>query len=83
MGENKVELTLEKYIEMYEKVKETENKLNQVCSLILNYTELDSKKGKLIIDGYDMKYGRMLDLVKEIMPKEYEIRFQELLKEEE
>lgn len=82
MEENKVILSLDKYMEIYEKSKKIENQLNQLCSLILNYTELDDKKNNLRIDGYDMKYGRTLDLVKEIFPKEYEIRLNSLKNDE-
>lgn len=83
MEDNKVILSLDKYIEMYDKIKKLENQLNQLCSLILNYTELNDKKEDLRIDGYDMKYGRTLDLVKEVFPKEYAQRFNALKSEEE
>lgn len=83
MEENKVILTLEKYIEMYDKIKKLENQLSQLGSLILNYTELNDKKVDLRIDGYEMKYGRTLDLIKEIFPEEYETRFKSLKKDEE
>ena len=52
-------------------------------SLILNYTELNDKKEDLRIDGYDMKYGRTLDLIKEIFPNEYETRLKALKEDEE
>lgn len=44
MEENKVILSLDKYIEMFEKTKKLENQLSQLGSLILNYTELNDKK---------------------------------------
>lgn len=81
MEENKVVLSLDKYMEMYDKTKKLENQLNQLGSLILNYTELNDKKEDLRIDGYDMKYGRTLDLIKEIFPEEYEIRLKSLKEE--
>lgn len=68
---------------MYDKNKKLENQLSQLGSLILNYTELNDKKADLRIDGYDMKYGRTLDLIKEIFPKEYEIRLNKLKEDEE
>ena len=83
MEENKVVLSLDKYIEMYDKTKKLENQLNQLGSLILNYTELNDKKENLRIDGYYMKYGRTLDLIKEIFPKEYETRLKALKEENE
>ena len=83
MEENKVILSLEKYIEMYDKIKGLENQLSQLGSLILNYTELNDKKVDLRIDGYEMKYGRILDIIKEIFPKEYETRLKVLKKDEE
>ena len=81
--ENKVILSLEKYMEMYDKTKKIENQLSQLVSLILNYTELNDKKEDLRIDGYNMKYGRTLDLIKEIAPKEYETRLNALKEDEE
>ena len=54
MEENKVILSLEKYVEMYDKIKELENQLSQLGSLILNYTELNDKKVDLRIDGYEI-----------------------------
>ena len=82
MEENKVILSLEKYIEMHDKITELENQLSQLGSLILNYTVLNDKKVDLRIDGYDMKYGRVLDIIKEIFPKEYETRFKALKDDE-
>lgn len=82
MEENKVILSLDKYIEMFEKTKKLENQLSQLGSLILNYTELNDKKEDLRIDGYDMKYGRTLDLIKEIFPNEYETRLKTLKEDE-
>ncbi len=83
MEENKVILSLDKYMEIYDKTKKIESQLSQLGSLILNYTELNDKKEDLRIDGYDMKYGRILDLIKEIFPEEYETRLKVLKKEEE
>ena len=82
-NENKVVMSLEKYNELYEGVKEKDIKLMQIVSLILNYTEFDEDKNKLIIDTYHMKYGRLMDIVKEIAPKEYETRLKELKDEED
>lgn len=81
MEENKVILSLDKYLEMYDNTKKLENQLSQLGSLILNYTELNDKKEDLRIDGYDMKYGRTLDIIKEIFPKEYETRLNALKEE--
>lgn len=83
MDENKVILSLEKYLEMYDNTKKLENQLSQLGSLILNYTELNDKKEDLRVDGYNMKYGRTLDLIKEIFPKEYETRLKALKEDEE
>ena len=82
-NENKVVLNLSKYDELNEKIRNSENKLMQICSLILNYTELDDKKERLTIDTYHMKYGRLMDLLKEICPVECEFRRQELIKDDE
>ncbi len=82
MYENKVIISLENYLEFYNLLKKKENQLNQLCSLILNSTKLNDVKDKLIIDGYNMKYGRTLDLIKEIMPEEFKIRLENLQKGE-
>lgn len=81
MEENKVVLSLDKYLEMYDYTKKLENQLSQLGSLIINYTELNDKKEDLRIDSYEMKYGRTLDLIKEIFPKEYETRLNALKEE--
>ena len=78
MEENKVILSLDKYIEMYDKIKDCENKLSQLSSLILNYCELNKEKNGLVIDSYEMKYGRILDIIKEIFPGEYKTRLENL-----
>lgn len=78
MEENKVILSLDKYIEMYDKIKDCENKLSQLSSLILNYCELNKEKNNLVIDSYEMKYGRILDIIKEIFPVEYKTRLETL-----
>lgn len=78
MEENKVILSLDKYLQNYDYTKRLENQLSQIVSLILNYTELNDKKQDLRIDGYEMKYGRLLDIIKEIFPKEYETRLNAL-----
>lgn len=83
MEENKVTLSLDKYMEMYDNTKKIENQLSQIGSLILNCTELNSKKEDLRIDGYDLKSGRILDLIKEIFPQEYETRLKALKEDEE
>lgn len=82
-NENKVIMSLEKYNELYVDVKEKDIKLMQIVSLILNYTELNEDNNKLIIDTYHMRYGRLMDIVKEIAPKEYETRLKELKDEED
>lgn len=81
MEENKVVLSLDKYLEMYDYTKKLENQLSQLGSLIINYTELNDKKEDLRIDSYEMKYGRTIDLIKEIFPKEYETRLNALKEE--
>ncbi len=81
MEENKVVLSLDKYLEIYDHTKKIENQLSQLGSLIINYTELNDKKEALRIDSYEMKYGRTLDLIKEIFPKEYETRLNALKEE--
>lgn len=83
MDDNKVTMSLEKYNELYENIKSKEIKLQEMTSLILNYTELNDKGNSLIMDSYHAKYGRLLDIVKELNPKEYETRLQELKKEED
>lgn len=83
MEENKVILSLDKYLQNYDYTKRLENQLSQIVSLILNYTELNDKKQNLRIDGYEMKYGRLLDIIKEISPTEYETRLNALKYDEE
>lgn len=83
MNENKVVLTLAKYMELYDHSKELEKTLSEIGSVILNTTELNNKHNDLIIDSYNLKTGRILDIIKENFSKEYETRFNVLRKEEE
>lgn len=83
MDENKVVLSLDKYMELYDHSKKLEKTLSEIGSIVLNTTELNNKHDDLIIDSYDLKTGRLLDIIKENFPKEYETRFNVLRKDEE
>lgn len=63
MEENKVVLSLEKYLEMYDKNKQNEELINILFSLLINNTELTNNKKKLQISRYDVKYGKIIDLL--------------------
>lgn len=58
MEENKVVLSLEKYLEMYDKNKQNEELINIIFSLLINNTELTSNKKKLEISSYGVKYEK-------------------------
>lgn len=83
MDENKVVLSLDKYMELYDHSKKLEKTLSEIGSIVLNTTELNNKHDDLIIDSYDLKTGRLLDIIKENFSKEYETRFNVLRKDEE
>ena len=83
MEENKVVLSLEKYIEMYDKNKENEELINIIFSLLINNTELTNNKKKLQISSYDAKYGKIIDLLYKYKPEEMKERYEYLMKDEE
>ena len=83
MEENKVTLKLDDYLKLYNEKNELESKLNELLSLLLNNTELTNNKKQLQLNSYDCKYGRLIDLVKELKPEEYQKRYEYLMKDEE
>lgn len=83
MEENKVTLKLEDYLKLYNENNELKGKLNELLSLLINNTELTNNKKQLQMDGYNCKYGRIIDLVKELKPEEYQKRYEYLMQDEE
>ena len=83
MEENKVTLKLEDYLKLYNENNELKGNLNELLSLLINNTELTNNKKQLQMDGYNCKYGRIIDLVKELKPEEYQKRYEYLMQDEE
>lgn len=83
MEENKVTILLKDYLEMYDKQKITESNIRAIVDIILNTTELQENKKALKIDSYHLKFGRIMDIIKENFPKEYESRLKSLQNDEE
>lgn len=83
MEENKVTLKLDDYLKIYNENNELKGKLNEILSLLINNTELTNNKKQLQMDGYNCKYGRIIDLVKELRPDEYKKRYEYLMQDEE
>lgn len=83
MEENKVTLKLDDYLKIYNENNDLKGKLNEILSLLINNTELTSNKKQLQMDGYNCKYGRIIDLVKELKPEEYKKRYEYLVQDEE
>lgn len=83
MEENKVTLKLDDYLKIYNENNVLRSQLNEVLSLLLNNTELTSNKKQLQLSSYDCKYGRLIDVVKELKPEEYQKRYEYLIKDEE
>lgn len=83
MEENKVTLKLDDYLKLYNENTELKGKLNEILSLLINNTELTSSKKQLQLDTYHCKYGRIIDLVKELRPEEYKKRYEYLMQDEE
>lgn len=81
MNENIVTLSLSVYDSMKSEQSKLKSELDQLCALIINNTELNSKKDDLIVDTYNMRYGRLLDLLKEINPDMYNKRLESLIKD--
>lgn len=81
MNENIVTLSLSVYDDLKYRQSKLKSELDQLCALMINNTELNSNKDDLIIDSYNMKYGRIIDLLKEINPDMYDKRLQSLIKD--
>ena len=80
MEENKVTISLEKYIEMYEGQKERDLELQTLLELIFQNTELSSDKKKLKFDYYD---SRLMGFLKDKYPEKYQKQIKFLKEEEE
>lgn len=78
MEENKVTITLEQYIELYEGQKERNTEMQVLLELLFNDTELTTDKKDLKFDYYNSKLTRFL---KEKYPERYEKQLK-ILKEE-
>ena len=83
MEDNKVTIKLDDYLKVYNENIELKGKLNEIISLLLTNTVLTNNKKQLQLDGYNMKYGRLIDLVEELKPDEYKKRYEYLKKDEE
>lgn len=83
MEENKVTILLKDYLELYDKQKTTESNIRTIVDIILNSTKLQDDKKALKLETYNLKYGRIMDVIKESFPKEYEARLKSLLNGEE
>lgn len=83
MEENKVTLKLEDYLKIYNEINVLKGQLNEILGLLLNSTELTNNKKQLQLDGYECKYGRIIDIVKELRPEEYQKRYEYLIKDED
>lgn len=76
-------MSLEKYLEMYDKNKQNEELINIIFNLLINNTELTNNKKKLQISSYDVKYGKIIDLLYKYKPEEMKERYEYLMKDEE
>ena len=81
MEENKVVLTLEKYLEMHDELRDLKERGRSIALIILNNCELE--KGKLKIDSYDLKYSKILDEIETLFPEDYKKTIQTLKEEKE
>ena len=80
MEENKVTISLEEYIKLYEGQKERNIEMQVLLELIFQDTELTHDKNELKFDYYNSKLMRYL---KEKYPDRYKKQIELLLTEEE
>lgn len=69
MEENKVTISLEDYLKLYESQKEKNLELNIIIELLFQDTELTSDGNKLKFDYYNSK---LMGYLKEHYPEKYE-----------
>ena len=81
MEENKITISLERYLEEHDHTVELENIIDTIIDYVLSHSELEN--GELKID-YNFRYSHFLtDIVKKNYPAKYNKRLEELKKEEE
>lgn len=78
---NRVNIKLEDFIEMRDKLKELECLNNTIIDYILSQAELDC--GEMKVD-YNIRYSKFLtEIVKKKYPEKYEEKLKELKEEEQ
>ncbi len=75
---NTVTLTLEDYMNLYEKSKLSNKVTETIVNIVLNSCELNSKKDGLNLDSYDLRSNKILSVIKEYFNEDYEKTVKEL-----
>lgn len=78
---DRVNMSLDKLIQLYDRIKFLEITLSELGTLILDSTDLNDKHNDLQVESYNLKRTRILEIIKSYMPNEYNTRMEFLLKE--
>ncbi len=81
--ENKVTLTLERYLEMRDSKINTDKNVCELVSLLFNCMELNKDKTDLKVEKYHLREERIKILLKELDPERYQKLLEIMQKEEE
>lgn len=82
MEDNKITLTLEEYLKMYDYSKEIDNTLKELKQYLFNAFEYDDEKDTIKFDKYNLNDNKMTNLLKKLFPNEFENQIQYLKMED-
>lgn len=72
MEENKVVLSLQEYLKLYDNSKEIDNTLKELKHYLFNAFEYNKEKNIMKFDKYNLSDVKMTNLIKKLFPDEFE-----------
>ena len=78
MEDNKVILTLDEYLKMYDYEKEIDSTLKELKEYLFSAFEYNDEKDIIKFDKYNLNDNKMTNLLKKLFPREFENQIQYL-----
>ena len=72
MEENRINISLQEYIKLYDKSKEIDSDLKELKNYLFNCFEYKNDKDTIIFDKYNLNNNKMTNLLKKLFPDEFE-----------